>query len=86
MSKITPFSILKPCFPYPGGKTKLLKQILPRIPDHSTYIEPFAGGLAVLLSKPRAKVEVVNDLNTDLITFYRYVQHHFPALKAELAG
>lgn len=86
MSKIRPFQILKPCFPYPGGKTKLLKHILPRIPSHSTYIEPFAGGLAVLLAKPRARVEVVNDLNSDLVNFYRYVRYHFEALKAELSG
>lgn len=87
MMKEIPFpSQTKPCFPYPGGKTRLLKHILPRIPEHSTYIEPFAGGLAVLLSKPRVKVEVINDLNAELVTFYRYVRLHSEALKIELAG
>lgn len=64
----------------------MLKHILPRIPKHDTYIEPFGGGLAVLLAKPPAPVEVVNDRNADLINFYRYVKYHFPALKTELAG
>lgn len=86
MSKITPFPNTKPCFAHPGGKTRLLKHILPRIPAHRTYIEPFAGGLAVLLAKPRSSVEVVNDRNADLVTFFRYAKFHPEALKTELAG
>lgn len=38
---------------------------------HDAYIEPFAGSLAVLLSKPPVPVEIVNDTYEDLITFYR---------------
>jgi site-specific DNA-adenine methylase len=77
-------AIVKPCFAYPGGKTRLLDQILPLIPDHNRYIEPFAGGLAVLLAKPRAKVEVINDLDYEVANFYRYVRFHFDALVTEL--
>ena len=77
-------AIVKPCFAYPGGKTRLLKRILPLIPEHSRYIEPFAGGLAVLLAKPRAKVEGINDLDSDIINFYRYVRFHKAALLLEL--
>ncbi len=75
---------VKPCFPYPGGKTRLLKDILPLIPAHKQYVEPFAGGLAVLLAKPRCAVEVVNDLNKELVNFYRYVRFHPEALMREL--
>lgn len=67
-------------FPYPGKKTKLLKNILPLIPDHRRYVEPFAGGLAVFCHKPPSKVEVVNDINQDLVSFLRYVRHHKDAL------
>ncbi|WYJ07018.1 DNA adenine methylase [Opitutia bacterium KCR 482] len=45
---------MNPVFPYSGGKRRLLKYILPVIPEHSTYIEPFAGGLAVFLANPSA--------------------------------
>ena len=58
----------------------MLKYILPVIPAHDTYIEPFAGGLAVFLAKERAKVEVINDLNDEVSGFYLYVREHLDAL------
>lgn len=44
---------IKPAVSWPGGKSRLLKHILPLIPKHDCYAEPFAGGLAVLLAKQR---------------------------------
>ncbi len=69
---------------WPGGKTRLLKHLLPLIPEHTCYCEPFAGGLAVLLAKPRSSLEVINDANRDLITFYRCVRFHQDPLLTEL--
>lgn len=77
-------SPIAPCFPYPGGKTRLLAQILPLIPEHRQYVEPFAGGLALLLAKERCPVEVVNDVDSELANFYRYVRLHRDALFFEL--
>lgn len=62
----------------------MLKYILPVIPQHDTYIEPFAGGLAVFLAKDRAKVEVINDLNDEVSGFYLYVREHLDALLSEM--
>lgn len=77
---------MKPVFPYPGGKSKLLSEILPLIPRTAhTFVEPFSGGLAVLLAHetpfPR---EVVNDIDSGLIDFYRCAAAHPAALLAEL--
>jgi DNA adenine methylase len=47
-------------------------------------VEPFCGACAVLLAKERAKLEVINDADGDMVTFYRYVQHHPEALKTEM--
>lgn len=73
-----------PVVRWAGGKSRLLDRLLPRIPRHRCYIEPFAGGLALFLAKPRSPVEVVNDLNGDLVALYRCAQWHLDALCAEV--
>lgn len=57
-----------------GGKAGLADKIIPYIPPHVTYCEPFAGGAAVLLNKPPSLVEVVNDINGDIVTFWRVLR------------
>ena len=74
----------KPIISWPGGKSRLLKHIVPHIPAASGYVEVFAGGCAVLLAKDKSKLEVVNDINSDLVTLYRVAKHHPDALVAEL--
>lgn len=75
----------KPLISWPGGKTRLLKHIVPHIPAAAGYIEVFAGGCAVLLAKPAARLEVVNDIHSDIVTLYRVAKNHPDALVAELA-
>ena len=77
-------SRVRPVVRWPGGKTCLLKKLLPLIPEHACYVEPFAGGLALLLAKPRSTVEVINDTHGDLINFYRCVRFHCEALLTEI--
>lgn len=61
-------------FAYFGGKTRLADRIVDLLPAHQHYVEPFAGSLAVLLAKPRAEMETVNDLDQDLMTFWRVLR------------
>lgn len=63
-----------PPFAYYGGKTTLAPQIADLLPRHDHYVEPFAGSLAVLLAKPAVKWETVNDLDGDLMTFWRVLR------------
>jgi len=65
-----------PMVPWVGGKRRLAPQILPLLPDHSCYVEPFAGAAAMFFAKDPVKVEVLNDVNGDLVSLYRVVQHH----------
>lgn len=75
-----------PLVKWAGGKTKMLKHIMPLISGipHTTYVEPFAGGAAALLTKPPSKTEVINDINNDLINLYRQGRSHPQALLSEL--
>ena len=57
-----------------GGKSRLRKFIIPMIPPHTCYVEPFAGAAWVLFGKPKSQVEVLNDIDEELITFFRVVR------------
>ncbi len=63
-----------------GGKSRLRKHIIPLIPSHTCYVEPFAGAAWVLFGKPPSPVEVLNDRDQDLITFFRVVKEQPEAL------
>lgn len=62
---------------YLGGKSHLSEQIIKMIPKHTCYCEPFAGAAWVFFRKPNTKVEVLNDINSDLVNLYRVIRSHF---------
>jgi DNA adenine methylase len=66
-----------------GGKGQMLGKLLPLLPPHHTYCEPFAGGAAVFFAKAPAPVEVLNDVDSGLVNFYRVLRN--PAMFAEFA-
>jgi DNA adenine methylase len=65
---------------YIGGKNRLAKKIIAMLPEHITYVEPFAGGAQVLFHKPPSNVEVLNDLDFDIVNFFRVCQSHYEEL------
>lgn len=65
---------MRPPFPYYGGKMSVASQIVDLLPSHQHYVEPFAGSLSVLLAKPSARFETVNDLHGELMTFWRVLR------------
>jgi DNA adenine methylase len=62
--------------PYIGGKNRLATKIISLLPEHTTYVEPFAGGAQVFFHKQPSKVEVLNDLNSEIVNFFRVCQWH----------
>lgn len=61
-------------FPWFGGKTRAASLIWERLGDVPNYIEPFAGSLAVLLSRPGAPgIETVNDKDRYLANLWRAI-------------
>jgi DNA adenine methylase len=66
---------LTPPLKWHGGKNYLAARIVALMPPHLHYVEPFGGGLAVLLARdPEGRSEMVNDLHADLTTFWRVLQ------------
>lgn len=59
---------------YYGSKHRVADWLIGLMPPHRGYCEPFAGSLSVLARKPPVKVETVNDLDGDLMTFWRVLR------------
>lgn len=64
-----------------GGKRYLAQWIIAYFPRHTHYVEPYFGGGAVLFAKPDRLVidhsEVVNDINGQLVNFWRCVRNEY---------
>lgn len=69
---------------YYGGKQKLAPLIIELIPPHTLYAEPFCGGAAVFFAKKPSPVELLNDMNGELINFYRIIKNRFDELIVEI--
>lgn len=75
---------LKTIISYYGGKQQLLPKILPLIPEHKIYSEVFFGGGSLYFAKEPAKVEIINDINKQVVNFYKVAKRNFPKLKSEI--
>jgi len=76
LSITTDYKILNSPIRWVGGKSRLRKQIVELLPSHSCYVELFAGAAWVLFTKPPSDVEILNDLDQDLINFFRVVREN----------
>ena len=74
--------VTRPVLRYHGAKFRLAQWILGFFPAHRCYVEPFGGAAGVLLQKPRAYAEVYNDLDGDIVNFFRVLRD--PATRAQL--
>ena len=58
----------------------MANEIIRHFPQHVNYLEPCGGGAGVLLRKPRAKLETYNDLDNDVVNFFRVLRDHLEEL------
>ena len=75
---------LKTPISYYGWKQNMLKHILPLVPEHKIYIEPYFGGGSLFRAKEPAKCEVINDVNMNLVNFYQVLKNKGKQLEAKI--
>lgn len=61
-------------FGWYGGKFSHLDWLMPLLPACHHYCEPFAGSGAVLLNRAPAAVETYNDIDGDVVTFFKVLR------------
>ncbi|MDT8718206.1 DNA adenine methylase [Clostridium sp. 19966] len=73
--------MLKPPIARMGGKSKLRKKIIEKLPEHLCYVEPFFGVGWVYFGKIPSQVEVINDVNGELINLFKMIKYHAPEIQ-----
>ena len=76
---------MRPMIKYRGGKSKEIAHFMEHIPDyHGRYIEPFFGGGAFFFHlEPQGAI--INDINAQLMEFYRGVANDYERVHRELS-
>lgn len=64
----------RPALRYYGGKFNLAPWIISHFPPHKNYVEPCGGAASVLLQKPRSPLETYNDLDGNVVNFFRVLR------------
>jgi DNA adenine methylase len=67
-------TVPRPVLRYFGGKWRIAPWIIEHFPQHKIYTEPFGGAASVLLRKPRASIEVYNDLNSRVVNLFKVLR------------
>ena len=73
--------MLKPPICRVGGKSKLRNTIIEMIPNHTCYVELFFGAGWVYFGKEESKVEVINDIDSELVNLFKTIKYHSPEIE-----
>ena len=71
---VAPDAPKRPALRYYGGKWNLAPWIISHFPPHQNYVEPCGGAAWVLLRKPRSPLETYNDLDGNVVNFFRVLR------------
>lgn len=70
---------------YPGAKWGMAETICGLMPKHRSYLEPYFGSGAVLFNKQPSAIETVNDIDGDIVNFFRVLREQPDELANALA-
>jgi len=82
MAKVTKPKVRKinTPFGYFGSKSKIALQICHELPPHSCWVEAFCGSAALTMSKIPAQIEIINDIDNDIVNFFKQLRDHHKEL------
>ncbi|HBE26474.1 MAG TPA: DNA methyltransferase [Ktedonobacter sp.] len=80
MSKVNEETKKVIAFGWYGGKYSHLNWLLPLLPKTTHYCEPFAGSAAVLINREPSPVETYNDIDGEVVNFFRVLREQKEAL------
>jgi DNA adenine methylase len=72
-------------FGWYGGKFNHLEWLLPLLPAAHHYCEPFSGSAAVLLNRAPSPVETYNDVDGEVVNFFRVLRDQAAELERAIA-
>jgi DNA adenine methylase len=76
----SPSTTQETLFPYPGGKGRFADEITACLPSTRIYVEPFAGSASVFFNRDPSPCEILNDINSDIYTFFKVAKEQPGAL------
>lgn len=69
---------------YPGAKNRIAPWICEYIPEHKVYLEPYFGSGAIFFNKVPARIETLNDLDGNVVNYFKIVRERPEELSAQL--
>lgn len=76
---------MNPILKYPGAKWRLAPWIIEHLPPHESYLEPFFGSGAVFFNKSKSRIETINDIDGEVVNFFKTCREEPEALANALA-
>lgn len=74
----------RPALRYYGGKWRQAAWIVSHFPPHKNYVELCGGAASVLLHKPRSPLETYNDIDSEVVNFFRVLRDQTDELMRRL--
>ncbi len=72
-------------FGYFGSKLRIAAKLRDELPPHNAWVELFCGSAAMTLAKAPAPVEVINDINGEIVNFFRQLRDHSEPLRTAIS-
>lgn len=72
-------------FGYFGSKLRIAAKLRSELPPHNAWVELFCGSAAMTLAKAPAPIEVINDINGEIVNFFRQLRENSDPLRTAIS-